>query len=166
MPDIALSGERLIASVANSRAPFLVGFTAIQANSTAGTSGAEAVWVTTPVLTFPVGRAFEVTIKGLISPTTTGSEGQLRVRKTGLGGQFLLDSFRFPTPLVGNYGFYFSATFANFTGAAITAALAGTVGRSNGTADYSVSASSANPAYIRVTDVGPATDFTGVIALT
>ncbi|MFD6421546.1 hypothetical protein [Streptomyces sp. NPDC060198] len=154
-----------MASTENARAPFLVNYTASTSNSSSDPGGGELVWVTTPSLIFRAGRAYEVTVKGLLAPTATASEGQVRVRKTGIGGQLLYDSFRFPTSQIGNYGFIFSNIFI-VGGANVTAALASTVARASGAALYSISATTTSVAYLKITDEGPAADFTGATVLT
>ncbi|WP_299542010.1 hypothetical protein [uncultured Streptomyces sp.] len=167
MPDSPFAGERLIAGIEGGRAPFTVNFTANQDNypQPVITTGAEGIWITTPAITFKASRAYRITVKGLLAPTATGSEGQVRVRKGALGGQLLFDSFRMTVPATGNYAFLFGNIITNSTGAAITAPIVGTVARSSGTANFTVNGSAVSPSYLHVEDVGPASDFNGSTSL-
>ncbi|MFJ8863606.1 hypothetical protein ACIRD8_34965 [Streptomyces sp. NPDC102451] len=166
MPDLALAGERLIASVENARAPFTVDYTCITANTPASPVSAETVWVTTPAILFRAGRAYRMTVKGLITVSATGSEGRIRVRRANVSGTTLFDSFRISTPNAANYCFELSNIFLNSGASDISAALVGTVARDSGAANYHVSATpAANPAYILTEDIGPMADFPGATAL-
>ncbi|WP_406462947.1 hypothetical protein OHB07_16125 [Streptomyces sp. NBC_00111] len=167
MPDLALAGERLIASVENARAPFAVDYTCITTNTPASPVSAETVWVTTPTITFRAGRAYRLTIKGLITVSATGSEGRIRVRRATVTGTTLFDSFRISTPNAANYGFEFSNVFLNSGASDIAVALVGTIARDSGAANYHVSATpAASPAYLLTEDFGPVADFPAATSLT
>ena len=166
MPDLARPGERLIAATENARAPYTVNYTAINANTPSSPVTNETVWVTTPSITFRPGRAYRLTVKGLLTPNAASSEGRIRVRQTNLSGTTLFDSFRITTPSSSsNYGFEYSNVFINSGTIASGTALVGTVGRDSGTASYQVSASATHVAYLLVEDVGPAADFPGATAI-
>ncbi|MFJ4837183.1 hypothetical protein [Streptomyces sp. NPDC088746] len=166
MPDLSLAGERLIASVENAKAPFTVDYTCITANTPGSPVSAETAWVTTPTITFKAGRAYRLTIKGLITASATGSEGRIRVRRDTVAGATLFDSFRITTPNATNYGFEFSNVFLNGGASNISATLVGTVSRDSGAANFHVAATpAANPAYLLTEDFGPASDFPGATAL-
>lgn len=168
MPDFVLAGQRLIASVENARAPFLLDYSAINVNTPPSPGvTAETMWVTTPTLTFKNGRAYRLTAKGLASTSAVGAEVQIRAHKATVGGQILFDSFRISTPNAGNYGFEFSNIFTNTSGVDVTTVLVGSIFRVTGsTALVWVAASATSPAYLMTEDVGPAADFTGATAIT
>ena len=166
MPDLALAGERLIASVENDRAPFTVDYTCITANTPAAGVSVETAWLTTPTIVFEAGRAYRLTIKGLIFASTTASEGQIRVRRDTVAGTTIFDSFRISTPTASNYAFEFSNILANATSTDISAVMVGTVLRGTGAALFHVAATAAaNPAYLMTEDIGPVADFPGATAL-
>ncbi|MEU0133407.1 hypothetical protein ABZ172_05100 [Streptomyces sp. NPDC006296] len=165
MPDLARAGQRLIASTENARAPFTVNYTAINSNTSPVTN--ETAWVTTGLITFRPGRAYRITVKGLLTPTAASSEGRIRVRRDTASGTTLYDSFRITTPSSGaNYGFEFSNLIVNSGTSQVLALLVGTVGRDSGSATYSVSSSATHVAYLHTEDFGPAADFPGATPLT
>ncbi|MFB4424797.1 hypothetical protein C5F59_027425 [Streptomyces sp. QL37] len=166
MPDLALAGERLIASVENARAPFTVNYTAISTNTPGTPVTTETAWISTPAITFLPGRSYRLTIKGLLTPTAASSEGRIRVHRDTVSGATLYDSFRITTPSSGaNYGFEFSNLISNNGSSAVSAVLVGTVSRDSGTATYSVASSATHVAYLHTEDFGPASDFPGATPL-
>jgi hypothetical protein len=167
MPDTRFAGERIIASVENARAPFTLNFTAINTDTpSGGINTTETVWVTTPSLVFKAGRAYRVTVKGLIQLTAATTEAQVRVRKGALGGSILYDSWRIASPGQSNYGMELTGIFANSTASNITTAVVGTIQRASGAGNVLIAASVTSPAYLHFEDMGPASDFSGSIALT
>ncbi|MFE4691759.1 hypothetical protein ACFRH6_17070 [Streptomyces sp. NPDC056749] len=166
MSDLAYAGQRLIASVENARAPFTVNYTSISANTPTTPVTNETAYITTPSIVFRAGRAYRITIKGLLTPTAASSEGRIRVRRDTVNGGTLYDSFRITTPSSGaNYGFEFSNLIVNSGTSAVSAVLVGTVGRDSGTATYNVASSSTHVAYLHTEDFGPAADFPGATTL-
>ncbi|MFD6421700.1 hypothetical protein [Streptomyces sp. NPDC060198] len=165
MPDLVYSGQRLIASESNVRAPFTVGYTPLTTNATADAAGAEAVWLTSTSVTLRTGRAYRLTLKGLAVATVANTDCQLRVRRAALGGSLMFDSFRFALPSTANIAFYFANIIAITAAADITTVLACTISRAAGTGLVTVNASSVNVAYIHTEDVGPATEFAGATAI-
>ncbi|WP_327268818.1 hypothetical protein OG233_14170 [Streptomyces sp. NBC_01218] len=167
MPDTRFAGERIIASVENARAPFTLNYSAINTDTpSSGINTTETVWLTTPSLTFKAGRAYRVTVKALVQLSAATTEAQLRVRKGALGGTLLYDSWRIASPGQSNYGVELSSIFANATGANIVTAAVATIQRASGAGNVLVAASVTSPAYLHFEDMGPASDFSGAIALT
>lgn len=145
--------------------PHTVSYTASATNSPSVTS--ETVYVTSAAFTMHNGRAYEVTIKGLLSGTAPDT-ARLWVRRTGLAGTPLLDTQRVAIPSTGSNGqINFFNIASNSTGADITDVLVFTIARGSGTAaGVSIAASSTSPAYLEVRDIGAATDFPNATAIT
>ncbi|WEH40805.1 hypothetical protein [Streptomyces sp. AM 2-1-1] len=166
MPDTRFAGEALVAATENARAPFTLSFTATNTDTPLGGTTAEAVWITTPSITFRAGRAYRVTVKGLLQLSAAATEAQVRVRKGVLGGLLIYDSWRIPSPGASNYGIELSSIFTNATASSITTTVVGSVARASGTGTVLMAASVTSPAYLHFEDLGPASDFTGAVALT
>ncbi|MEV5953722.1 hypothetical protein AB0M11_08085 [Streptomyces sp. NPDC051987] len=144
--------------------PQVLSYTAITAN-TSTTTTTELVAITTPSITFQNGRAYRITYKGLGIGTTTGDNGQFRVRKTNTSGTAYIDGFR-TYLFAGNTMFNLQNICANNSGADITAALVGTYALASGGGTVAVAASTNNVAYILVEDMGISSNFTNATAIT
>lgn len=145
----------------------IVEYQAIQA-STATTTTTETVGIDSDSFTLRDGRAYRVTAKGIVSSTIAGDIVRILVRKGALGGNGYVDSFdalRVHTA-GGLTSFYYQNDIVNTSGADITDDAVMTYQRVNGTGNVRIIASSFNPAYIEVEDIGAATDYPDAFAVT
>ncbi|MFJ9031087.1 hypothetical protein ACIRQP_21660 [Streptomyces sp. NPDC102274] len=159
-------GQRITAQRLLDNTPNTVAYSAITTN-TSTTTAAEVVGFTTPPIMFRTGRAYRIRYKGGVFSNTPGQQGTAAVRKTDLGGQTYINAFRIYLPAAGTVAFDFSNICTNTSGANITAALVGTFGltvAAGGTVN--LAASTPNPAYIHVEDIGQAADYAGATAIT
>lgn len=139
----------------------LINYTAIVAN-TAGVTTTHTIGFTTPALTFVPGRAYKIECKGFVQSNTAGDTVRIRVLKTGLAGQGYIDSFDgIRVHNANNMTSFYLENIIRLplTSAALTDDLNMTYVRSNGAGTVFIGATSANPAYIRVIDIGHADDY-------
>lgn len=124
--------------------------------NTAGVTGTETIALTSASVTFLAGRAYRVTIKGVVQSSTAGDTVQLRVRKTNAVGAIYLDTFTaLRVNVAGDNSLYtYENVIRNDTGADVTAALVMTYVRGSGAGTVLVAADAVNPAYIEINDVG------------
>lgn len=163
-----LAGQKVTAQRLNDGAPFTVNYTAITANTATPSTTAELVAITTPSVTLRNGRAYRIVFKGLWQSSSTTDQAQVRVRKAAITGQTYVDSFRLVSTglATSNAPFYLGNICTNTSGADITTTLVGCYSRvSGGTGNLTISASATNPAYVEVTDIGPASDYPGATVI-
>lgn len=137
------------------------GFVARQTNAVA--AAVETIALTLGGLTFATGRAYKLTVKGLVTSTIANDRAQVRLRRTNLAGTVYIDSMSsFVIPAINaNVAFDLSVIATNTTGADITGAtLVLSYARNAGTGNINFTADASNPGYIRVEDVGLAASFT------
>lgn len=142
----------------------LVVRSASNTGSVASLTTVESVVRALPNTEYIPGRAYEVTVRGLIQTSST-AEIRPRLLKTTLGGQMLGDYG--PMTVAGNNvnrPFNWSCGFLVGGSNTVPAVLAFTAATSAGTGVFS--GFSANPFEIRVTDIGSAGDFSGFPVLT
>lgn len=124
--------------------------------NTAGVTGTETVALTSASVTFLAGRAYRVSVKGVVQSNTAGDTVQIRVRKTNTAGAIYLDSFTgLRINVAGdNTPYCLENVIRNHTGADVTAALVMTYVRGSGAGTVLVAADAVNPAYLQINDIG------------
>jgi hypothetical protein len=136
------------------------GWTTSTAVATA--SVAEAVAFSTGTINFRDGRAYMLTMKGLVRNATSANQVETRVRKgTTVAGMELLRSREVYCHQANrSYPYFFSSPVANTTGSTVATQLCMTYESvtSGGGASQLV-ATSTEPAYILVEDIGVASDY-------
>ncbi|WP_433893030.1 hypothetical protein [Streptomyces sp. CA-111067] len=161
-----LAGQRILSARENDNSARTLAYTAIVANSASSASTTEVVAITTPTILFRSARAFRLSIKGRMALTATGDEGQIGVRKTNsTTNPKLFDSFRFGGGPAGTYGYFFQNIVINTSGSDVSVPLVMTYFRVTGTS-VAISASTADPSYLMVEDIGPASDYPSATSLT
>lgn len=162
-----LAGLRLTAQVWYDNAPHVIsgGYAATTSNSAATTT--EIVYLTSASMTLRNGRAYEIEVSGMIMGTSP-DVGRIMVKRTNTSGATLLDTQGAAFPRSGNNGrFSFTNIATNQSGSDLTGVVVATIQRMAGTtANVSVPASTTSPAYLRVMDVGAATDYANATPIT
>jgi hypothetical protein len=143
----------------------LLDYTSVQA-STALAAG-EAIGITSDTVDFEVGRAYEVTLHYRGSGNTANDAVGFRIRRTNLAGTSLYDSLdthnlRAASAIVNGE---VSQICVNTTGATLSTVLVGTVYRRAGAGTVQWFANASNLSWIRIKDVGAATDYPNAKAL-
>lgn len=126
--------------------------------STGAVTTTETVGITTDPITFEPGRAYKVEAAGFVQSSAGGDTVRIRVKLNGTGGQGLIDTFG--TMLInganGMWTFSHDRIFRVAPGSApITDVLVMTYNRNSGAGNVFLGATSANPAYLHVLDIGP-----------
>lgn len=132
-------------------------FESIVASAPAVTT-TETVGLTTAPVTFEPGRAYKVEAAGYVQSSVSGDSVRIRVKLNGTGGQGLIDSFSgwVINGANGMTTFYSERIFRVAPGSApITDVVVMTYVRQTGTGNVFLGATSANPAYIHIVDLGP-----------
>ncbi len=164
-----LSGMKTTATRLNDNAAQIIGFAAITATTSAAGSTTELIGITTPTALFRNNRAFRLTFKGRMVTTVANDQGEFSVRKTdATTSPKLLDTFRISSgPSAGTYGFYYQIVMVNTSGADISVPLVGTYARVVGsTGTIALAASTNDPAFVMVEDIGDQADFPGAAPMT
>ncbi|MBW5252041.1 hypothetical protein JGS39_24080 [Streptomyces sp. P01-B04] len=163
--DLACFGSVFVNGVDQGRG--LKDFAAITASAPTVTT-TETVGITSGTTTFMNGRAYEVSVRAWVQSTIASDTVQTRLRKTNATGQQLFDTFR--TALINGANtqssIQYSTIIRNVSGAAIVAELAVTYFRASGTGNVLLGGNAVNPSWIRIKDIGPATDYPSTVALT
>lgn len=136
--------------------------------TTAGTTGVtnEAIFLTTGTMTLRSGRAYQLTLSGLITGTSP-DVARIFVKRTNATGTAIFDTQGAAFPRSGNNGrITYTNIATNSTGADISTILVATIQRWSGTAaGVGVAASSVSPFYLQVEDYGAASDFPNATAI-
>lgn len=142
------------------------GYANITASTATTTSATDTVAITLSSRTYRAGRAYRVEFKSFVSSTVAADEVGMRVRKTDGSGAVLLDIEATGTVHRASQNYWMEPSNVIIIGATdVTAALVGTYFRRSGTGNCRLVASAVNPAYLRVTDIGDAADFSGATTL-
>lgn len=143
-----------------------INYTSITTSTPAVTT-THTIGLTTPVIDFQPQRAYRVTAKGFVQSSVSGDSVRIRVLKTNTAGQGFIDTFS-GLVINGNNGMT-SFTLQNIfrvTGASVVSApLVMTYVRQTGTGNVFLGATAANPAYVEITDIGPASEYAGANVL-
>jgi hypothetical protein len=134
--------------------------TSITANVT-GITTTQVALMTVPSETYVDGRAYRVTVWGLLQSTTADTYGLFEIHKGTLAGTTYKGQMRVPVVNGANVNSVvsFNTVFLNQSGADITTALVLSCSVAAGTGIFA--ASSGNVAYMTVEDVGLATAWPG-----
>lgn len=133
---------------------------------------AEAVAFSSGTISFRDGRAYMLTMKGLVRGDRTGgaATAEIRVRKgtTTAGMELLRSREIYCHTKDRSYPYYFSFVVANTTGATVATQICTTYQNVTGTTPGNVQlvATSTEPAYMLVEDVGIASDYTDARQIT
>lgn len=162
-----LAGLRLTAQVWYDNTPHQItnGYGAITTNS--ATTTGELIYLTTGTVTLRNGRAYRITVSTLVNGTQPDT-ARIFVKRGNASGAALLDTQGVAIPRSGSNGrVSYENVAVNVTGADLTSVLVATIQRFSGTAAaVSVAASTVSPSYVRVEDVGAATDYPGATSIT
>jgi len=160
-----LAGQTISSARENDNSSRTTAYTAITANA-ALNSGVETVYITTPTILFRNNRAFRVTAKGRWNPTAANDQLQIGVRKTNASTTpKLMDTFRISSAGTGTYSFFYQTVIINTSGGDISVPLVATCMRASGTS-VTVQGSTADPSYLMVEDIGPASDYPAACSMT
>jgi hypothetical protein len=161
-----LAGQRITQQRLTDSMQRVIEYAPITAN-TGTTTTTEAIAITSAALTFRTGRAYRIALRGLAQSSAGGDTMTLKVRKTNTSGTVYLESFRLYIPVNGtNVDYYSSQICTNTTGADVSAPLVATYLRNSGGGNVLVAASATHVSYIRVEDIGLASDFPSAVAIT
>lgn len=142
-------------------------FQAITASS-GGVTVTESIAYSSSTVSFRDQRAYRVSIKGYVQSNTANDTVRLRIRKNSTAGQQLYDSFTGLIVTAANVQTAYNAEIIirNVSGATITDFLVVTYLRGSGAGTVFVGANATNPAWIRIEDIGPASQYPAVNAIT
>jgi len=130
---------------------------------TDGTANEQTSFTTANLYTFPNGRAFLVELVGRMSAVTAVNRCSYNIRKTNLAGTRLV---AWPTINLDTTGtdipVYVQGVFVNSSGADVTARLAVTMDPAVANVLHFDGAAAPVPSYIRVSDIGDTSKFSGV----
>lgn len=136
--------------------------------NTAGVTTTHTVGFGTPLTTFHPGRAYKVHAKGFVQSSVANDTVRIRILKDTTAGQGFIDTFD-GLEIHGANGM---TTFNHENifrvapaGPAVTASLVMTYVRNTGTGTVFIGATSANPAYIELHDVGDYNSYPGANVL-
>lgn len=134
----------------------------ITAATSSSTSLSEQLWFTTgATVNCLAGMAYEVELMGGAASNTAQSYS-VSVRKTNLAGTVLVSGVKFDLPHTAQgTQFIRKGVFLNSTGSTVNATLAATVTLTSATAVQFQGAAAPNAVYWKVTEIGPASAFTG-----
>lgn len=163
--DVQVGGDVFISGVDQGRG--LVDFTIITSNA-ATTTTTEVVAITSGSVDFEDQRAYSVKVRAWVMSSVTGDVVQTRLRKTNAAGQQLFDTFRSGviTGAGSQTSLNYEAIIRNVSGATVNRALAVTYLRAVGTGNVLIGGNATNPSWIRIEDIGPASDYPDVNAIT
>lgn len=132
-------------------------------NVTASTalSASETIGITSGTVNFEVGRAYEITLHYQGSGNTANDQVGFRLRRSTVGGNSLFDSLRTNTLKAASDIVNGETTQIVTPSSAISTVIVGTVYRATGAGTVQWFANAANPTWIRIKDVGLATDYPG-----
>jgi len=160
------AGQRLTTQVLldNMRHTIPGGYAATTSNTT-GVTG-ETIFLTSSTMTLRSGRAYQITLSGLITGTQPDT-ARLFVKRTNTTGTAVFDTQGAAFPRSGNNGrVTYTNVASNSTGADISTVLVATIQRWSGTAaTVGAVASATSPFYLMVEDIGAAADYPSATAI-
>lgn len=161
-----LAGQRLTTQLLanNLRHTIPNGYAATTSNTTGVTN--ETIFLTSSTMVLQSGRAYQLTLSGLIMGTQPDT-ARLYVKRTSSTGTTLFDTQGVAFPRSGNNGrVTYTNAMSNTTGTDISTVLVATIQRWSGTAaTVGAVASSTSPFYLMVEDIGLATDYPNATAI-
>ncbi|MGW2261455.1 hypothetical protein ACWCXE_27175 [Streptomyces sp. NPDC001780] len=163
-----LPGQRITAARLRDNAPWIVDWSTLTSNT--ATITAEAVFLTSNVVTFRTGRAYRISLRALIqSNGTANNGGRFRLRKNNVSGTVLREWWDwtvFAATTGRNFAVDISTIATNTTGLDITAAVAATFLRDWGTDNLSIAGTSGTPTSLLIEDIGDASLVPGAQSIT
>lgn len=131
------------------------GSNAVQAGITV--AAGETLCFATPGEDYIAGRAYRVTMKGGVRTAAASAQAQLRLRKTGVGGQDLGEYFRYPMNVANSVHAAHGTREFTVGATTVNASIALTIQANTNTIDHFATATS--PREIVIEDVGAASRY-------
>lgn len=138
----------------------------INGSTSTSASATELVAVTLPSTTYKANRAYELHIKMFVSSTVAADQVGVRVHKTNTAGTTYLDIESTGRVATANENYWVECSNVMAVGGSdVTTVMVLSYFRRSGTGNCRLVASSTNPTFIEVRDVGLAADYPGATTL-
>lgn len=142
-----------------------VDFVARQTNS-GTTTTAELVVLTSDTVDFYPNRAYKISVHGLVQSTVAADRVHVRIWKNAASGSSLMDSGQIVIPAASTQVLCDLSVVVITNSTPPTDVVVMSISRTAGTGNVSVIANATNPAYLKIEDIGTATDFPDARLLT